>query len=68
MILSCEKNSRDELRMTDFDEEGGWAANTRVSANLADLGNVVLAGMHSTAGFGGIEQKINERQIDNITR
>lgn len=57
-----------ELRMTDFDENGGWAANTRVSANLADLGNVVLAGTYSTAGFGSIEQKINERQNENILR
>ena len=55
-----------ELRMTDFDEQGGWAANTVISADLADLGNVVLAGNISTAGFGSIEQKVNERQQENI--
>jgi cell surface protein SprA len=55
-----------ELRMTDFDEQGGWAANTIISADLADLGNVVLAGNISTAGFGSLEQKVNERQQENI--
>ncbi len=55
-----------ELRVTDFDEHGGWAANTVVSADLADLGNVVVAGNVSTAGFGSLEQKINERQQENI--
>jgi len=55
-----------ELRVTDFDEKGGWAANTVIAADLADLGNVVLAGNISTAGFGSIEQKISERQQENI--
>lgn len=67
-IAKCAEIWINELRLTDFDEEGGWAVNTRVAANLADLGNVVVAGTHSTAGFGSIEQKINERQNDNITR
>lgn len=55
-----------ELRVTNFDEQGGMAANTVISADLADLGNVVIAGNFSTAGFGSIEQKINERQQENI--
>ncbi len=55
-----------ELRVTDFDENGGWAANTVLSADLADLGNVVLAGNISTAGFGTIEQKVNDRQQETI--
>ena len=55
-----------ELRVTDFDENGGWAANTVISADLADFGNVVLAGNVSTAGFGTIEQKVNERQQESI--
>ena len=55
-----------ELRLTDFDEKGGWAAMTRVNANLADLGNVALVGNLSTAGFGSIEKKVSERQKENI--
>jgi cell surface protein SprA len=55
-----------ELRVTDFDENGGWAANTVVAADLADLGNIVIAGNISTAGFGTIEQKVAERQQETI--
>ncbi len=50
-----------ELRMTDFDEKGGWAATARMNANLADLGNVSLSGLYSTPGFGSIEKSVNER-------
>ncbi|WP_462281395.1 T9SS outer membrane translocon Sov/SprA [Salinivirga cyanobacteriivorans] len=55
-----------ELRLTEFDEEGGWAANARLTAQLADLGTVTLAGATSKPGFGGIEQKLNERQLNEI--
>ncbi|MEP7167848.1 MAG: cell surface protein SprA, partial [Bacteroidota bacterium] len=54
-----------ELRMTNFNEKGGWAATARVQAKLADLGMVTLSGAKSTYGFGPLESKINERQQDN---
>lgn len=56
-----------ELRLTDFVQNSGFAATARVRATLADLGDVVLAGAYSTPGFGTIEQKINERQKDYVT-
>ena len=56
-----------ELRLTDFDEKGGWAANGRVSARLADLGSVVVAGRARTSGFGSIDQTMNQRALDNLT-
>ncbi|WP_299579052.1 cell surface protein SprA [uncultured Sunxiuqinia sp.] len=55
-----------ELRLTDFDEEGGWAANARVSARLADLGSVVVAGRTRSSGFGSIDQTMNERALDDL--
>jgi cell surface protein SprA len=55
-----------ELRLTDFNEKGGWAANGRASARLADFGNLTFAGSASTPGFGSIEQKINERSREQI--
>jgi cell surface protein SprA len=55
-----------ELRLTDFDESGGWAANGRASARLADFGNVTFSGTTSTPGFGSIEQKVNERSREQI--
>ncbi len=41
-----------ELRLTDFDQSGGWAALARVNAQLADLGNVSVAGQlqHTVLG------------------
>jgi cell surface protein SprA len=50
-----------ELRLTDFDESGGWAATGRINARLADFGSVSLSGSTTQPGFGGIEQKGPER-------
>ncbi len=55
-----------ELRLSEFDEEGGWAANMRVAANLADFANVSLSGAITRPGFGSLEKKISERNQDNI--
>jgi len=56
-----------ELRLYEFDDQGGWAANGRLNASLADLGNITLAGFISTPGFGGIEQKVNQRSKEQLT-
>lgn len=50
-----------ELRLTDFNNKGGWATTGRIQAKLADLGQVALAGTYSTPYFGSIEKKISER-------
>jgi cell surface protein SprA len=55
-----------ELRLTDFDEHGGWAATARINATLADFGNLSLAGTISTPGFGSIEKNVNDRQKETI--
>ncbi len=57
-----------ELRMNDFDNNGGWAANARVTTKLADLGTVTLSGARSTDGFGSLESKLNDRQKENISQ
>jgi len=51
-----------ELRLTDFDQSGGWAALARVNAQLADLGSVSVAGNYSTPFWGSIDKKVSERQ------
>ncbi len=53
-----------ELRLTDFQQKGGWAANSRVTAKLADLGNLALSGSIMTPWFGGVEKKPSERSRD----
>jgi cell surface protein SprA len=55
-----------ELRLSDFTENGGWAANAHVSAKLADFGNVALSGNMYTPGFGSIENKVNERKKETL--
>lgn len=54
-----------ELRLTEFNEEGGWAANASLNLALSDLGTVNLAGRIETAGFGGLDQSVNERRLDD---
>jgi len=55
-----------ELRVTDFDEEGGWAAKGSLNIALSDIGTVTLTGHKETAGFGSIEQSLLERRSDDF--
>jgi len=58
----------DELRLSDLDEKGGYAALGRVDVQLADLGTISASGSMHTAGFGNIDQRVNERFRDNFTQ
>ena len=49
-----------ELRLTDFEEKGGWAATARLNAKLADFGDVTISANKSTVGFGSIEKRVGE--------
>ena len=53
-----------ELRSAGFDNKGGWAAVLNADANFADVANVSLAGSMSTVGFGNVEDRINQRSLD----
>ncbi|MBI1344103.1 MAG: cell surface protein SprA [Terrimonas sp.] len=55
-----------ELRLSKLDEKGGWAATGRVDITLADLGNLSFSGTAKSAGFGTIEQKVNERSREDF--
>ena len=57
-----------ELRMTDFDESGGWAANTNMNLVISDFATVNATGRHSTAGFGDIDQSISQRSLEDLTQ
>lgn len=52
-----------ELRLTDFNEKGGWAARGRTTIKLADLGSIQAAGEYSSVGFGSIDQSVLERSM-----
>lgn len=60
-LTKCAEVWFNELRLTDFDEDGGWASTARVTAKLADLGTVNLSGNIATPGFGSIEKKVSDR-------
>ena len=53
-----------ELRLTDFNQNGGWAALARVNTTLADLGTLSVAGNYSTPYWGSIDKRVSERQRD----
>lgn len=55
-----------EMRVTGMNEEVGYAASANVNVKLADLGTVNLSGSMHTAGYGNINQKLNERFRDNF--
>ena len=57
-----------ELRLSDLDERGSWAALGRMDLVLADLGTLSISANNRTAGFGGIEQKMNERAKTGLTQ
>lgn len=55
-----------ELRLTGLDERGGFAAIARMDMQLADFGNLTLAGNYSTIGFGALDQKLAQRSREEI--
>lgn len=57
-----------ELRLTDFNESGGWAANANMNVAISDLGTVNVAGRVETAGFGALDQSVTERRIDDYSQ
>lgn len=50
-----------EMRVSEFDNQGGWASVISADANFADFASVSVTGRMETKGFGGIEQRVNER-------
>ena len=50
-----------ELRLKEYDNSGGWAAQGNMNVQLSDVGQLNLTGRYVTEGFGGLEQGVNER-------
>ncbi len=57
-----------ELRVTDFNSEGGWAAKGTMNLGISDIATVNLGAHIETAGFGGVDQGLNERRMDDYER
>lgn len=54
-----------EMRVTDITNKGGWAATGRVVAQMADFATLSASGNVSTIGFGGVDKRLNERNLSN---
>lgn len=52
-----------ELRLTGLDERGGYALQAKAEMNLADLGNISIAGNYNSLGWGGLDQRIDQRAL-----
>ncbi len=65
-VAHCFEVWINELRLNGFNEQGGYAGQARVDMKLADFGNISMAGNYSSIGWGGLEQKLIERQREEI--
>jgi len=55
-----------ELRAVGFKEQGGYAGLSRLDVQMADLGNITLSGSYSSIGYGALDQRIQERSLEEI--
>ena len=54
-----------ELKVTDFNSEGGWAAKANVNVGVSDVATLNVGAHVETAGFGGVDQSLNQRRLDD---
>ena len=54
-----------ELRLVGYESKGGMAAQSTLGLRLSDLASVDMSGSMSTAGYGGLEQGIQDRKTDD---
>ncbi|HVK96290.1 MAG TPA: cell surface protein SprA, partial [Flavisolibacter sp.] len=63
---ACAEVWYNELRLSQINEQGGYAAIGRVDMRLADLGSLTLSGSYRSIGFGSLEQRVNERSREDL--
>ena len=54
-----------ELRLKEYNNEGGWAAQGNLNVQLSDFGTVNMQGRYMSNGFGGLEEGVNQRSTDD---
>jgi len=54
-----------ELRLSEFDEEGGVAAMANMALGISDIAQLNMSGRVETAGYGSIESNVQNRNMDN---
>ena len=53
-----------ELKVTEFNEDGGWALNANASLALSDVAMVNFSYHRETDGFGAVDQGLASRRLD----
>lgn len=75
ILLGVENNSTNqqsaevwfnELRVAEFNNDGGFSGIVNANTSIADFANVDITGRLQTSGFGGIDQTVNERSQEDI--
>ena len=61
-LAKCGNIWINELRLTDFQSNGGTAAVGRMQVQAADFANVSVSGNYSSVNWGTIESRVQERQ------
>ncbi len=54
-----------ELKVTDFESDGGWAAKGNLNIGVSDIATLNFGAHVETAGFGGVDQSLNARRMDD---
>ncbi len=57
-----------ELRVTGFEESGGVAAQAKMQLQMADLGELNIAGNYSSIGFGALDKRLMERNREETVQ
>ena len=53
-----------ELRLKEYNNSGGWAAQGNLNMQLSDVGSVNVTGKYVSEGFGGLEDGVAQRAQD----
>ncbi|MBR2475512.1 MAG: cell surface protein SprA, partial [Bacteroidaceae bacterium] len=54
-----------ELRLSGFKQDGGWGFKADANLNISDLATIAGGTHIETAGFGGVDQTLNERRLED---
>ncbi len=54
-----------ELRLKEYNNSGGWAAQGNLNMQLSDLGSLNMQGRYTSSGFGGLEEGVAQRSTDD---
>lgn len=65
---ACAEVWFNELSLSGLDEHGAWAATGRVDIKLADLGTLYVSASARSAGWGTLEQRVNERSRETFSQ